>query len=481
MKSKLIIAHVSVPELASFDLLQGGASFDEETGLREYSKLEPLFNDERFLEILDESFKEIEENGGDITNALNDIKSYVGDQKLEFVDAPGDSNPEIMEIASLGNEEDSKLCIMPENMADTLSKYLGYKENEKTGLREFFLPALIGGIGSVLSGIGSAVGAGLGAIGTAASSMLAVPAAIGSAASKFFAGGMIPKFIGGGLLNMMMGQKPGRAFGQSALSHVLPAGLSYLDSTLGDKLPISDLLSGMGFSNQYDTELNAIDPSTLSPTQLAEYKKHKSDPSYRKQATFNSLADTLLARNQLMDVMKEDRKRREIQREKIGELNRQMNPYNAINFDQAPVGKMPTKYIPYKKGGKVEGLMLGHSDGQADNKPVDLDEGDFIVNATVVSGLGSGNTLAGKKKLDEFITSLPEVRAKRSKRKVPALISDGEYRIPYHKVAAIGKGNLDRGVKHLNKLQRNVMKNLSKADGSLPKKAKSIIDYIGVK
>jgi hypothetical protein len=68
--------------------------------------------------------------------------------------------------------------------------------------------------------------------------------------------------------------------------------------------------------------------------------------------------------------------------------------------------------------GKAEGMINGAGDGMEDLVPANLDgqqdvmlsEGEFVVPADVVSGIGNGSTDAGAERLYEMLDRVRQVR-----------------------------------------------------------------------
>lgn len=163
----------------------------------------------------------------------------------------------------------------------------------------------------------------------------------------------------------------------------------------------------------------------------------------------------------------------------------------APELEEEMAGLKPYSYSPYfegySTGGQVArgGFITGHDGGQDDNVHRDLPENSFIINATAVSHLGDGNSLAGAKKLDHFFHHLKHQHGLSgyhmhgggtAHRKIDAMVSDGEYEVSPEHVASLGKGDLHKGVKMLNNLQKNVLSH--KATKKLPPKAKSLFVYM---
>lgn len=106
----------------------------------------------------------------------------------------------------------------------------------------------------------------------------------------------------------------------------------------------------------------------------------------------------------------------------------------------------------YANGGAVlVGPVVGETDGRADELPVDVPAGAYVIPADVVSALGSGNTLAGMEMLKGmFGESMAPERAAGGA--VPILISHGEFVVSPEQVAAKGGGDISRGHKVMDAL-----------------------------
>lgn len=490
---QLILAHFSEAELASLDLLQGGPSFDDKLGIREYSALAPLFDDQSYLKILEDSFKQIAENNGDINPAINKIKNYLGDDQLEFIDAPGDNDPEILALSIKGENEDSKLALVPKNVADTLSIYLGYKINSETGLREFFFLPLLAAIGSGLASAGGALAGGLGAIGSGVASMLA-PAAIGSSAATAFGAGGLGSLLGSGglmgmatrfaapyLLSKAMGANHGTASKMAFYNGVLPGLANMADGVFG-KMGLGNNLIGNTLENM------GMGESAYNAAQNLENLATPKQQNIKPYNPYGALSKNLLQMSMVQDFARRDKERRDQQRNEYNRSLSNLNPLKDLdisgikleNYSEQPK-PLFENYNPYKfkKGGSIKDSYLidGKDDGQKDNRSHRLKEGDFIINATVVSGLGSGNTKAGTSALNQFFKTVGKYKDGQKVRSVPALLSDGEYKVDRDRVTALGKGSNDKGVQLLTKLQKNVLHHSASKKGKLPPAAKKIQDY----
>jgi hypothetical protein len=122
----------------------------------------------------------------------------------------------------------------------------------------------------------------------------------------------------------------------------------------------------------------------------------------------------------------------------------------------------------------------GPGDGQDDEVPAVLEDGDFIITADVVSALGSGSTEGGFRALTQMVHDLtggeiqPETGGE-----VNALLSNGEFRIPRAAVQAIGAGSINTGAKKLRQLMEGARKSYRSAShDKIPPKAKSPLAYM---
>lgn len=101
----------------------------------------------------------------------------------------------------------------------------------------------------------------------------------------------------------------------------------------------------------------------------------------------------------------------------------------------------------------TSGLFGGDTGGRADKIKTSVPNGSHIIPADVVSGLGQGNTMAGKKVLDHLFPmpgnakGLPHdnIPGFASGGTVPVYVSDGEYAVHPEAVKHAGKGDQDHG------------------------------------
>lgn len=127
----------------------------------------------------------------------------------------------------------------------------------------------------------------------------------------------------------------------------------------------------------------------------------------------------------------------------------------------------------YATGGAVHvGPVMGATGGRADELPVSVPSGSFVVPADVVSSLGEGNTTAGMEKLQKQFTHSGTGRANGGSVPVPIKISDGEFVISPEDVAAFGGGDMAKGHKTLDAMMVKLRKDHIKTLAALPPPSK---------
>lgn len=127
----------------------------------------------------------------------------------------------------------------------------------------------------------------------------------------------------------------------------------------------------------------------------------------------------------------------------------------------------------YANGGQVHvGPVVGATDGRADERPISVPGGAFVIPADVVSALGSGNTMAGMGRLQERFGSQHGTRRAAAGGAVPIRISDGEFVVAPDVVEKIGNGDVGRGHKILDAMVVKLRRNHIKALGKLPPPSK---------
>lgn len=123
----------------------------------------------------------------------------------------------------------------------------------------------------------------------------------------------------------------------------------------------------------------------------------------------------------------------------------------------------------YANGGVVVGPVVGATGGRADELPVEVPSGSFVIPADIVSGLGQGNTLAGMNKLQE---TFGQAKASGGAKPVAIKISDGEFVLTPEQVAQIGGGDMETGHKILDQLVVKLRQQIVNHMASLPPPSK---------
>ena len=177
-------------------------------------------------------------------------------------------------------------------------------------------------------------------------------------------------------------------------------------------------------------------------------------------------------------------KRQALTLSKLKQLRQQISPYGEMGG--LAEGGLPKKYAEAAPKGHapefITGLTgyyaCGGGTGQSDDIPAMLHDGDYVMDADVVSALGDGSSKAGMGILEGFRKQVP-YKEKSDGKAVPAKIADGEYVFPAGFVNALGDGDNKKGAKILDGLREKLrMHKRSAPTGKIPPKAKSPLDYI---
>lgn len=117
------------------------------------------------------------------------------------------------------------------------------------------------------------------------------------------------------------------------------------------------------------------------------------------------------------------------------------------------------------------GLVHSNTPGRADAVKTKVPAGGYVIPADIVSGLGQGNTQAGAKMLTQAVRQAPAPSDKPMYARggmVDVRVSGGEYYLPPHFVAALGKGNPDHGQKILDHTVVHLRRHFAERQRRLP-------------
>lgn len=134
----------------------------------------------------------------------------------------------------------------------------------------------------------------------------------------------------------------------------------------------------------------------------------------------------------------------------------------------------PTEY--YAKGGRI----VGKSGGTADDFRTEIPKDSYVWDSTTVSLLGDGNTENGFEKVDEFenqVLGNGTLRNPKNRSNMKVWLSHGEKVSSPELLEKLGKGNVDKGAKILDKARNNLRKQKG-VTKFLPPKSKSISGYL---
>lgn len=423
-------------------------------------------------------------------------------------------------IRKKGQREDTVLAHINPEEAQFLAQNFGADINPHTGLPQFglfsnpmkWLAGSAGGIGGaiagnmLLPGLGGVIG---GALGNAAGSAVRgrkdymkaglrgagmgalLPSAAslaGSGANMLGMNGMSQALTNYGNSNAILpavGKLTGSTSGMFAPSggggEGLGEGVASGDSDgtpmkKGEKSFMDKLLSEPS---------NVLALASLAGNYLSR-EKPKSAAQQGREDKERAMA-SLLSREEILRKEEHDteleRARRRAKRnsylpeERLGDLKMvypHQSPEGRISYHDNPRGEGAPMF--FSEGGKVpkkifyeeidirpaEGIgafLKGSSKGQADDIRTKLKAGQFVVDASTLSDLGDGNSLAGNEEID-------------------AAVSDGEKILNRSEVTALGEGDHARGIHNLETMTKNVRKHKRGGKVKLPPKAKSITEYM---
>lgn len=478
--SQLVPVHISWNEVKYFNIMQGGQSVDETTGLREYSKLGEIVQIPEIQHIF-KTMTDLYHSGKGIPEDIQEVINMPMKNEETAVEPIGtDSDPQFQQMDETGQGKDKILVMMPQSMVHFFDEIQGGEKTDPTmGLQEFgFFDEVIRGVatvggaflgGPVGAGVGNMVGRGLTGQ-KPGMDMLMGGAKMGLAAwgASSLLGSM------GGSFGAMGSQAPGawgmsnvaakaapvvngatgapHVFGQGALSSAAPSSLA------GAAAKAPTMLSQMG---------SYLPSAGLMAAGL--YAGHRGEKEKEEEMKKRYYAD------------KEENR---LKKERLeNQFNQGANLPDMTNYYELAPKR-------YKKGGQVIGIEIkGRGTGQSDDIPKTVPENSWVWDATTVSHAGDGTTNAGQKAIKKFEDILKREKLPKHKsvietlikekplRKVPCALSNGERVTPPHLVAAAGDGDFDKGSAVLRKMTQELRRHKASKGLDLPPSAHDLTLY----
>jgi len=512
-----LLVHMTPEEEETLSQAQGGRILHPELNMPYFSRLNEVINSNpKVKEAIDLAFKGFDKSKNKekvVDDIHNMLEKKFGD--LPMANSSENLSPEANKLQSMGEYNDSVLCVMPKELLyyfwDKLPE--GVDEdilvNKKTGLPQFFWASLLKGALSIVGGVvGTIIAPGFGtAIGSGLGSML------GSRISNTF----VPEeekeswmqTLGGGLLAGGLGYLGGGAYSNgltntanSLLSGAIPESLKYAVPAL------TSVAAGSYLKENAENERNAESFGKSENKRIEEANKERILYREKEQNRIDKYNEEMAkerAEQKALEKEYHEQRRQEYARHMAKfypqAKNGNFRSHQMVNtlvpihdkngqvIGQEYVNQYLNKDAPrqyFKKGGIVnEGnidsssFIKGDSSGQEDNIHVDVPKGSYVIDAATVSHLGDGNSLAGKKILDEFVSKFDH----HEKRVViepfvPCALSSGEYVITREIVELIGKGNIDKGHAKLKAAIKKIREDKGVKKTEIPKPAKHIFHYL---
>lgn len=496
--------HISRDEAKTLNILQGGQSVDEQTGLREYGKISPMTKMPEMQEII----KALGSVHGDAKQLGPEINQMAHtplpgeDEPLEPI--PSDEDPDIQAIAQAGEGKDKILALFPEDLIELIGEAQGtYNENSVTGFPQFgFLDEMARIGGTVIGGfVGGPIGAGIGnMLGRAVSGQkLGKDMAIAGLKNAGYA------WAAGSGLNAL-----GHSFGSLGAnagtgSSIFP-GLSQ-GTSASQAAPIINGRTGAAY--QMGPTSNVAKNLAENSQNVAQNGVSNSLPGFSNMGQYMLPSAMLAGSAYFGHKAEKEKEKEEMRRWREEQENRERHRRATIALHGSTAG-LDTR-LPYKKGGSIKpatkrqqtgnklatnasdslkkyrtggsvtGVEIkGKGTGQSDEIDKMVPRNAWIWDATTVAHFGDGSTKAGQKVLKEFETDVSKKLVPVYKEKikkeikqqplvgVACALSDGERETKPHIVAALGKGSFDKGAQALKKLTTELRKHKASKGLSLP-------------
>lgn len=136
--SDLVPVHLSWDEVMYFNIMQGGQSVDENTGLREYTKLSEVLKVPQIRNLFI-TISDLLESGEPIPQDIEQLMDTPVEQEDNGVEPiKSDSNPENVLLDETGEGHDKIIVMMPQDVVHFLDFIQGGEKTDPTlGLQEF--------------------------------------------------------------------------------------------------------------------------------------------------------------------------------------------------------------------------------------------------------------------------------------------------------------------------------------------------------
>ena len=537
---ELLLCHFTKGELEGLDNLQGGPSIDDDTGLREYSKLSIVIEDPKIQEI----FRHVQEELGDdgkVSPDLHNIYKTAKDNSLPFREAPQEKEPPAKTLANMGEGGDTELALIPKNLAEFLIDLNGgYSINDKTGLLEFGLfknivkivkRVIHNPVKAVIHGVKKAFGPeGVRIAGTIGGAIIGGPlgAGLGAGLGNMVTGAGINKSLSRGLgvgAAAYGVQGLGQAMGVSASAPYTGGffgGENALGSLLGGSGTIgANMAPAYGTNGQLIAAKGAALPAVSNATASAgtgsgifgSLGKAASSLASNPAALMlgmtglNMLAEKqrIKEHNKLVQAQKEENERVrhdlgfDLPDIKMGRRNRLLkNPaYDLENNENYYLDE--PEY--YKKGGLVKHKDLGSftkstgiygpGNGRDDKIKTKIPSGSYIIDASTTANLGDGSSSSGIKVLEEVAKHIKKSKPihvvkhvekfiKGDSKNTPVYLANEEFKFDPITVALAGGGSIDKGAKVFENMVKQVRSHKNSNGLGLPPKAKHPLEYMNI-
>src|SRR5574338_59184 len=498
-------------ELKGLDNLQGGPSVDEETGIREYSRLSEIIEIPEVRDLFVDVANQLKQHGrpsDEIDHAYKQAKDY----SLPYRETEEEKHNPLKDLEKKGRGKDIRFAYLPVNLIEFLIEINHVPSvNPSLGILEFgFFDELIR-IGGTIAGaiLGGPMGAGAGnalaglltgksvknsvVSGLKTGALSYAGQGLGQAAgltgstpytAGFFGGA--PNMLASGLGKLGIGAIPGAAPAAAvppataAVAQQVPQASSGLFGTLAGLAPYAAPVAMAGLS-------------------YIGHKKHQKH----------------LQRERERQEAKWDRERKKMGWDDdwtpISSKRYEPNPeFWDISEEDIKHGRIHAPYMrevgtsgKYAKGGAVhsyrEGtLVKGKGKGQDDFIKTSVPVGAYIWDASTTSMLGDGSSDAGAKVIKNFesyvrskvpkrVVSVVEKMIKKKSQQAPVYLSNDEYKtdpvtvslIPYSMGQKIISN--EKGADILRSAIKSIRKHKSSAGSGLPPKAKPILAYISAR